>query len=196
MKYTLSIIISFAFLYTAAACAPQVRTFKPNNKDLSQYQTFAYLPNSSNIAENRSYDNEEVNQTVIQTINTNMMEQGYTLDRDNPDLLVLISVKTDTETGVTREPYAAYPYTAGATTVNPYYRTYYYRGYGAYNNVIGYNTDTYQYQEGTLVIDIVERESKKTVWKGITSDDIYRNNTSEGIARLVEEVFSEYPLTQ
>jgi hypothetical protein len=38
-----------------------------------------------------------------------MQKLGYTLDRTNPDLLVLLSTSTDLDTNITKEPvYATY----------------------------------------------------------------------------------------
>jgi hypothetical protein len=40
--------------------------------------------------------------TVIESVNTNMQKLGYTLDRTNPDLLVLLSTSTDLDTNITK----------------------------------------------------------------------------------------------
>ncbi|MDT0691595.1 DUF4136 domain-containing protein [Salegentibacter sp. F188] len=163
--------------------------------DLSKYETFAYLPNSNVEAPGKNYNDEDVNTLVIETINENMKQAGYTLDRDNPDLLVLVSTRTNTETETTADPmYARYPYTGAATTVSPFYNNYYYRGYNNYSGVIGYNTDTYTYEEGTVVVDLVDRETKETVWKGISSENLYDETTTGAMRDLVNQIFDEYPL--
>lgn len=181
----------------AFSCGPRVQTMKPNNVDLSNYQTFAYLPNSNVNLPNKRYNDETVNTTIIDAINMNMKNVGYTLDRDNPDLLVLVSTKTNLERDTSTQPvYARYPYTAGVTTVSPFYSPYYYRGYNNFAGtaVVGYDTDTYTYQEGTLVINLVDRQTKQTVWKGVSSKNIYNETTNEAIIGLVDQIFSEFPL--
>lgn len=184
------------FTLSLVSCGPAVQTSKPASADLSDYQSFAYLPNSNVEMADKDY-NEDVNSLIIETLNENMREAGYTLERDNPDLLVLVSTKTDLETETTADPiYARYPYTAGVTTVSPFYDPYYYHGYNTYTGVIGYDTDTYSYEEGTLVINLVDRETKQTVWKGISSKNIYNQTTTGAIRDLVNEIFQEYPLNE
>lgn len=173
-----------------------VETAKTTDGDLSNYDSFAFLPNSNPEGVDESYDDDEVNTAVIETINMRMREAGYELDRDDPDLLVLVSTKTNVETGTQSRPvYAGYPYSSGATTVRPYYNSYYFRGFNNYNRVVGYDTDTYQYKEGTLVINLVDRETRETVWKGVASDNIYNQGTTAATRALVNDIFEEYPLT-
>jgi hypothetical protein len=51
----------------------------------------------------KGYGNKNIGTTVIESVNTNMQKLGYTLDRTNPDLLVL-STSTDLDTNITKEP--------------------------------------------------------------------------------------------
>jgi len=192
-------LILFGFLILAmTSCGPRVQTINPMDTDLNNYQTFAYLPNSSPKVEGNSYDDEQVNSMIIETVNQNMKQVGFNLDRDNPDLLVLISTKTEIERGTTTDPiYSAYPYSAGVSTVSPYYGSYYYRGYQTYGGgVVGYDTDTYAYEEGTVVIDLIDRETKETVWKGVTSEGLYNQGNTAAMRDLVNEIFQEYPMNK
>lgn len=175
-----------------------VQTAKTTDRDLSTYDSFAYLPNSSAEISGTNYNDEQVNTAIIETINMNMQEAGYNLNRENPDLLVLVSTKTELETETTTQPmYARYPY-GGATarTVSPFYNNYYYSGFNRVNNIVGYDTDTYQYEEGTLVINLVDRETQETVWKGVASENIYNQSTTGAIQELVNDIFEQYPLNQ
>lgn len=166
--------------------------------DLSKYSTYAYLPNADVEMEGMSMDKDQVNQQIINSLNEEMMDQGYRLDRDNPDLLVLLSVKKDSETAVDVDAeYATYPYsTYGVSTVSPYYGNYYYNDFYGYSNLVGYDVDTYQYKEGSLVVSLVDRKTKNVVWKAATEDDIYQSDTTEEIAELVDHAFDEYPVTK
>ncbi len=192
----LTTITLILFALFAVSCAPQVTTAQPTEADLSAYQSFAYLPNADIEMQNADMDQDQVNQRIIQTVNNQMEQQGYSLDRDNPDLLVLISVKKNQETEVETDPvYATYPYgTYGVNTVSPYYNNYYYNDFYNYGSVVGYDTDTYNYTEGTLIISLVDRESRNTVWKGMTSEAIYSGSTTDEIVQLVDDIFDEYPV--
>lgn len=195
MKLLKPLLLTLVLL-AVLSCGPRVETARPTDVDLEKYDTFAFLPNSNADIPNESYNNEDVNRMVVETVNQNMREAGYTLDRENPDLLVLISTSTEIERERTTEPvYAAYPYAGGVGTVGPAYGNYYYRGFNTFGGgVIGYDTDTYAYEEGTVVINLVDRETKETVWKGMTSDALYDQPNTQAMRELVNEIFEEYPL--
>lgn len=177
------------------SCGPQVNTTKTSNVDLSKYKTFAYLPNANAEVKGEMYDDENVNTVVVETVKSQLMKEGYTLNRNNPDLLVLISTKIDQEKATETEPvYSRYPYSNRVNRVGPYYNNYYYNGYNSYNGVVGYDTDTYSYKEGTLVINLIDKETKKTVWKGVASDNIYKQSTDTEITQMIDDIFKEYPM--
>jgi hypothetical protein len=192
----IQLILLFVVPLLLLSCGPRVTTINPVGSDLSNYDTFAYLPNTVEV-ENKNYAEDDVNEAIINTVNMNLRQEGFDMDRQDPDLLVLVSAKTDMETGVTTDPvYARYPYTTPVTTVSPYYSPYYYHGYNNYTNLVGYDTDTYRYKEGTLIIDLIDADTKETVWKGVTTDNIYRERTTAAIADLVDEIFDEYPMDE
>lgn len=183
-------------ILTLYSCGTAVKTTKPTNADLSNYNTFSYLPNAAIEMPTNKFSTEKVNSMVIQQINDKMMDAGYNLDRDMPDLLVLVSTKVNKETQTDTDPvYATYgAYNRPNVRVNNYYNNYYYNGYNSYNNVIGYDTDTYTYKEGSLIIQLVDRKTRTTVWKGISNTDIYQSNSTAALTQLVNDIFKEYPL--
>ncbi|WP_159039962.1 DUF4136 domain-containing protein [Christiangramia fulva] len=190
LKITLIIMIVITFF----GCGPRVTTKNPANTNLENYETFAFLPNTNAKVENKAYSKEDVNSMVINAISENLKEEGYRLDRSKPDLLVLVSTKTDAELATDTDAiYATYPYTTGISTVAPYYDPYYYYGYADYSNIIGYNYDVYNYKQGTLVIRLVDRQTKETVWKGVAKDAIYNETTKRGITKMVDDIFEEFP---
>lgn len=191
---TIKSILIISILLFVYSCGPMVNTVNPDATNVNNYDTFAYLPNTNAKVEGNSYNDESVNKAIVEAVRTNLRQEGFQLDRKSPDLLVLISTATDTEVATTTDPvYATYPYTAGVTTVSPYYDPYYYYGYGIYNNVLGYDLDTYAYKEGTLVINLIDRETKNTVWKGVAKNNIYDQSSQDAIQRMVNDIFQEFP---
>ncbi len=186
-------------VFFLAACSPQVSVYRPNPADLSAYKTFAFLPNADIETKSGDMESDKVNQAVVAALNEEMRKDGYVLDRDNPDLLVLLSVKTDRETTTTTDPiyasdyayYGAYSRRPGVG-VSPYYNDYYYNDYMAYDNVVGYDTDTYTYKEGTLVVDIVDRAKREVVWKGVSQTPV-TNSRSNAVQLMVDAIFEEFP---
>lgn len=114
------------FLLIFMSCGPQVVTQKTTDKSLSIYDTFAFLPNAEIKASGEAFDDEELNSMIIETINSEMRQAGYRLDRQNPDLLVLADANIDLERQTTTEPvYATYPYATRGLGVSPFYNPYY-----------------------------------------------------------------------
>lgn len=190
----MKIILIVSLFALISACTPKVYTINPSGNDLSNYKSFAYLPNTNVEVVGKNYSDTLVNRAIVEAVKLNLIEEGMELDRDEPDLLVLISTSTNIEVETETEPiYATYPYQYRSTVVNPYYGPYYYRGYPSYSGVVGYNTSTYSYKEGTVVIDLIDRKTKKTVWKGIASDEIYSQANNAAIREMVDDIFDEFP---
>lgn len=194
MRTFLLALAALALAFTA--CSPTVRTSQPTDVDLSQYETFAYLPNA--MVSMDAEQSDDLGQAVVDAVQTQMQQEGYRIDQADPDLLVLLSVKRDSEVDVERDPvyadYAAYPYTTGAYGVNTYYGNYYYNDFATYGDVIGYDTDVYTYKTGTLILNLVDRDSKNTVWKAVSEKSIYDGRVSpQDIAAMVNDMFEEFP---
>ncbi len=194
MKKTHVFFLGVLISLTILSCGPAVQTVKMSGDDLSKYSTFAYLPNSNFDDKSIGYNDKTVGSQVIERVNSNLSKAGYTLDRENPDLLVLIRTKTNKETRTYKDPiYASYPYVDLTPAVSPYYDPFYFTNYYDYNQIIGYETDVYKYKEGTLIVDLVDRASKKVIWRGTATDQIYRNNNSQAISQYVDDIFDQFP---
>ncbi len=190
MKYIWLLLVATLF-----TCGPRVTTEKLSKTDLRDYNTFAYLPNS-NFDDFEKFENDNsVGLAVIECVNENMKNQGYTIDRDNPDLLVLLSTSTDVEKTVTNEPvYATYPrYYNRRYAVSPYYANYYYNNYYGYTRLVGYEKEVNKYKEGMLILSLVDTNSKRVVWEGKASDLIFQQNESAAISEFVDDMFDEFP---
>lgn len=177
------------------SCGPKVNTSKLGDKDLSNYNSFAYLPNS-NFDDLKKFETDDtVGTAIIESVNRNMKQKGFELDRDTPDLLVLISTMTDKERSVSQQPvYATYPNFYGRPYgVSPYYQNQYFYNYSGYNRIIGYDRDIDRYKEGTLLMSLVDSDSKEVIWRGSASDAIFRQNETTAIAKFVDDMFEDFP---
>lgn len=176
-------------------CGPKVSTTKTADVDLSAYDTFAYLPNGNFDDPNLGYTDETVGKTVINEVNKQMKNLGYKVNKNSPDVLVLLSTKTNTETEVYKDPvYATYPrYYASTYPVSAYYQPYYYNGYGGYTELVGYDRDYETYEEGTLMLSLVDRKTRNVVWKGTATNFIGGQKDSAAIAGFVDDIFETFP---
>lgn len=196
MKKNITHLLFLVALLIAASCGPTLTTTKMTDKNLGNYETFAYLPSTNfEVPDNLVGQQKRVAESVIKAMNENMKQQGYMLDRKNPDLLVLLTTKFDKEQMRDVDAvYASYPYRT-TYPVSPYYENYYYWDYDRYTEIVGYDVDYSSYKVGTLIVDIVDRKTKKKLWTGTAEQAIYQNDTSEAVTEYVDAIFDEYPST-
>lgn len=187
------IIPSFIIMFLVSSCGPSVTTTKKEPVDMDNYNSFAWLPSKEEI-DNPNYDTELVYSTIVNEVNREMRAEGYSVDKDNPDLLVNVKTMFDVETETVRDPlYGSYAYTYPYTYVDPFYEPYYYTGYTNVPRVVGYDVDQVAYTEGTFVIDLIDAETREVVWRGWVDDRILPSNLKNEIGNYVEEIFEEFP---
>jgi hypothetical protein len=194
LSFHVMAVLSLVLVYS---CGPKITSNTSTQKDLSKYKTYAYLPNSNAEAPANLEQSEDVGKNIVQAINRNMQKVGYILERDNPDLLVIVNTNYDKETNavVDREyNNAYYPYTYSTLPVNRYYNSYYYNGYNTYNNIVDYDVNLRTHTNAGMVINVVDRETKNILWTGTAKNfDIYQQNVSQEVSESVDNVFEKYP---
>ena len=191
LRHFLSLSIMAGILF--AGCGPKVATNKKVAKDLSLYDSYAFLPNQDTIQTSR-FDNVEVNEIVIAEINENMQELNYRLDRNEPDLLVYYHLMLDEEMAVDADPiYTNYSYYRPGFYVGPYYRNYAYNNYFTVPRIMGNGVAQIPYKEGTIVIDLIDRRTKEIVWRGKAEDLIAPGNLVDEIRSYVEAIYDSFP---
>jgi len=69
-------------------------------------------------------------------------------------------------------------------------------GYG-YSRRGKYHTTHYQYEEGSLILDFVDPESKKLMWRGVAKAVVDNVNTPEKAEKLIDQavkqILKQYP---
>ncbi|MFS4418228.1 DUF4136 domain-containing protein [Maribacter sp. 2307ULW6-5] len=194
-------LLALAVLWS---CGPKISSTVKTDKNLSAYETYAYLPNSSISSLDKTNQSENVGEDIIAAMNRNMQEAGYTMNRQDPDLLVVINTNYDRETDVNVDRdlyydynYAYYPYTT-ALPVNNYYNDNYYYGYDSYNDIIDYDLTLERYTDADMVVSLVDKDTRNIVWTGSVDDFYtYQSRPTEEVADFVDDIFDDYPtLTQ
>lgn len=180
-------------LISSLACttAPVVYTDTAPNVNFTTYETYAYLPSGEND-EARSI----LTQKIIDEVTQEMEARGYELDNQNPDLLVNVKTMYEEEEELVRT--GSYPatydyYVPGfytPTTINPYY----YTGYATIPRVTGTGIREVAYTEGTFVVDIIDREDNRILWRGWSETPVDRMNLSRSIRAYIDNIFEEYPV--
>ncbi len=185
--------ISFILTLFIVGCGPKVSTDKKTSRDLSNYSSYSFLPNQDTIL-NSNYDNDYINEIVIDEINQNMREQNLRLERSQPDLLVYYHLMFDEEMAVNASPvYTNYSYYRPGYYVGPYYRNYLYNNYFTIPRIAGTGIEQVPYKEGTIVVDLIDRRTNEIVWRGRANDVVQAGNLDQEIRDYINAIFEQYP---
>ncbi|MDX1542673.1 MAG: DUF4136 domain-containing protein [Christiangramia sp.] len=185
------LIISISLVL--AACGSSGPTAKDDLKKLESYESYAYLPNKDTII-SRDYDNYAIQETIIETINANMTEEGYVLDKRQPDVLVYVHPMFDEEIAVNANPvYTNYAYYRPGFYIGPYYKDYMYDNYFTVQRVDGPRVEQIPYRERSIVIDFIDRRSKEILWRGTSTETIETRRLQREIRQYIDEIFKDFP---
>ena len=170
----------------AAGCAsgPDVRADYDPSADFGKYRTFGFVSQAgTDAAEFKSLATQ-----MLQAAATREMQaRGYRL-ADDPDLVINFKGKLEEKTDIESTPAPYYGPAWG-------YRGWHGAPFGAY----GFGTTevtTRRYNVGTLVIDIVDRNSRQAVFQGgvegVVTKEMMKNKQA-AIDGAVAKVFARYP---
>jgi hypothetical protein len=142
--------------------------------DFSKLKTFGFLP----IPEDAGIDQLNANR-FGDAIKNEMTAKGYTVS-ENADFGVALLFGKQTKTNITSYGYGYGPY------------------WGRYGGTT--NIDVSQYDEGTLVIDVIDMNKKELVWRGTGTGALNPNATVEertaNINNAVAQILAQFPPTQ
>lgn len=138
--------------------------------DIAAYETYNIVSKSTLPP--------HLSRPIEQALRENLSAAGLRIS-ENPDLLVNFYTMVHDELQVTESSVPT------LVTVR--------RGYAVWNT---YEVDARQITEGTLLVDIVDRNTQRLVWEGSAHGVVSRGNASRNkkkIAQAVTKMFAEYP---
>ena len=134
------------------------------NANFAQYKTFDFMPHKSG----NPLNNKRVEAAIEQELVAKGL-QKQTAGR--PDLLVAYHTNVKDKIDVD---------------------TYGYR-YGRYGRRVGTYTTVQKYQQGTLVVDLVDAKEKELVWRGWAKGEVNDSIAKEKIDDTVGKILDKYP---
>jgi hypothetical protein len=144
-----------------AGCSTlSVQTDFDPNANFSGLKTYEWQPAPPPTGDPRIDNNTLLQDRIRAAVDKNLQAKGYSkASNGKPDFLVGYFVNVQSKTDV--------------STVNSYYGYAPGWGYGGYGYGYGYGgttTQVYQYDQGTLVLDISNPVGKKLLWRGSATD--------------------------
>ena len=172
-------LVSFAML-AGCASGPETRADYDRTVDFAQYRTFGFFDKVG--TDEADYESLVTMRLKVST-RRELEARGYRYTETAPDLLVNFNASITQQTRVYSAPM-------------PFYGGYYGYGYGYYGAWAAYQPYVYQYDEGTLKIDIVDAKRKQLVWEGVAVGRISekaKKDRATAIDSAVQEMFTQFP---
>ncbi|WP_305909330.1 DUF4136 domain-containing protein [Methylomarinum sp. Ch1-1] len=190
-----ALLIFPLFLLLSSCATVKVDVDYDGAADFSQLKRYAWLEEKPPSSGNTLLDtNNLLHDRIHQGIDAWFARHGYRkTEVDEADFLVLYRVVVENKTRVTvLSPYYDYPYSWRFG-----YHRYYYSSFSSFAWSYYPEHRVYEYQRGTLIIDIVDPKSKKLLWRGMAYEDISPHTTQEKkqryVGRAIKSILAKFP---
>ena len=155
--------------------------------DISKYQTYAWVPSNESKTSNY-YENDIAEDKIIDAVNTELTNRGFKLNTRKPDFLIRYTAVVDNKSRVISDPVYYQP-PSRYVPVRGYYQgraVYYYQFYRPFPVYAGTEARKIEYEEGNIVIDLIDRNSSKVIWRGVAKGEV--NDAEKAINDLPKVV--------
>ncbi len=189
MRYSVLILV-VAFLFFGGCTTLKVTSDMDKTVDFTKYKTYQYYgwqKDSDKLL------NDLDKKRIESAFGEEFKKRGLEYVKENGDLIVTLFIVTQKKTQTT-----ANTTMMGGGAPYGYYGGYY--GYGpGWGWGMGHATTTYHtydYEVGTLVVDVFDAKKKQLIWEGIGQDTIKDNtkNRDERIKKAVAAIMKDYPV--
>ncbi|OZI71126.1 hypothetical protein CAL22_14755 [Bordetella genomosp. 12] len=174
-------VVGVAVALAGCASKPIVRSDYDHKVDFAQYHSYGFL---SPLGTDKAGYSSLLTERLKSAVRGEMQRRGYVYDETQPDLQVNFSAKLEEKVQIIPAATPPMPYYA--------YRGGFYGGWPGY----GWGDDVYQYTQGTLNVDLVDRRRKQLVWEGVVTGEVSEPNWAESQQRVdaaVALIFQQYP---
>ena len=165
-------LTTLVLIFLSSCASVSVSSDYDSKTDFSKYKTFAFYKKGIDKSKISDIDKKR----ILRAIESELIAKGMTKS-SNPDLLVSIFAKSQKRVDV----------------YNNHWRPHYYGSYYWRNNYS-------KYTEGTLLIDLIDKEGKELLWQGVgkgvlsTSKKVEKKEAR--INEFVAEIMKIYPPTK
>ncbi|MGQ7944542.1 DUF4136 domain-containing protein [Flavobacterium sp. WC2509] len=178
-------LIPILLLGLIYGCAPTVKVTNDYDHavNFSEFKTFATFDLRAQKGQVNQLNVDRVTKAII----AEMTAKGFKETSDNPDLKVnAVAILKNKQQVTANSNFYGY---------GGMYRPYGYWGGGAMMGGGTTTFDTYDYVDGSLVIDIVSTKTGKLVWQGIGNAEIDNkpDNPEEFINSSVKSILAGFP---
>lgn len=185
IKKTNLLVIPMLFLGLIYSCSPTVKvtTDYDHAANFNEFKTFAVY----DLKAQEGQINQLNVDRITKAIRAEMISKGFTETMANPDLKVnAVTILKNKRQVTANTDFYGY---------GGMYRPYGYWGGGAMMGNANTTFNSYDYVDGSLVIDIVSTKSQKLVWQGIGNAEIDSkpDNPEEFITNSIKKIMAGFP---
>lgn len=163
------------------SCSPTYGVKSVHDKEVKfkDFKTYDWMK-----VQEETQMNEKVVQRVQNAVNKELKAKGLMMRSDDPDFFIAQHVGKRSKVQVSDYGYGYRPHREDLA------------GYGG-----GWNQKptTRSYDEGVLILDFVDPQSKEMIWRGSIKADLHKVNTEEKRIRLINEavkkILARFPPT-
>ncbi len=156
--------LPFPLLFLAACSSISTNFDYDENADFSRLKTYQWLEGPPQPGFELSYRRGR------DAVDVGLAAGGYGIVTSDPDFLVAIHFGVQDRINVNDWGY----------------------GYGRHGHYVGgRSVDVYQYQEGTMVIDVVDAADNELLWRGSATKTLSSSSTTEERAATMKEAVTK-----
>lgn len=182
MSLSTRLMCVFSLTFVAALGCSTVRVMSDYDPetDFSAYRTYAWLPTTPEATGHPRLDSPMVQERVRRGIDRALTQKGYGVGGEKADFFVTYHLAVDRKLDV---------------------RTMDRSVYGRYGYRISIPETTVQeYDEGSLIVDVVDSARKQVVWRGVGSGRLRGTSGTQDpvdleqrVYEVVDEVLADFP---
>lgn len=176
-KFTIVALLIALLAGCATTDAPDMRVDYDRNADFSVYRTFGFPKETGT---DRGGYSTLITSYFKSSVSTAMEARGYKYSEEKPDLLVNFYMNTRDRSELRPDPSGYYGYRDGL-----------YGGWPMYQQ-----NRTFNYQVGTINLDIVDAAKKQLIWEGVSEGIVTEEslaNPKVKVNAVVTELMRRYP---
>jgi hypothetical protein len=186
----LSICLAIAGALLLGSCAV---TDMSQDVDFNQYKTFGWGKAEISVS-SPAYKSGLISSKIRKSVKAEFEKHGLMYDKKDPDLLVSYETFTKEKEQMSAGRFGGYPFMYPGM----YYRGFYpyMWGWGGfpYMPYGGFGPGSYSYTEGTLIIDVIDANTKEHVWRGLVKGNVSDVKAlQKSIAKGVKAIMKKYP---
>ncbi len=187
MLRIMKMLLLLAVGLVTACSSFQIKTDFDPAVDYSALRTYSWSPDPPFLKGDIRLMPPQARRIIADAIDAQMVENSFTLVDDDPDVWVHYSVLL-TVVLSERDITANYGYPSSWQTDAAFARAAGFPG-GA--------TETFEYKEGTLIIALVEPESRDLIWRATAQTELHEKRAAEKRRKrantAVSDMFRRYP---